>query len=60
LRKYGWVGWIRDQAGGFGGALVALAVLMALNILRILVVAQAMRRDDQQRLTLAAPLSNAI
>jgi ACS family tartrate transporter-like MFS transporter len=49
------VGWIKDQTGGFAGGLTALAVLMGLNILLILVVAQAMRRDDRQRLALAAP-----
>ena len=49
------VGWIKDRTGGFGGGLVALATLMALNILLILLVAQAMRRDDQLRLTRAAP-----
>jgi ACS family tartrate transporter-like MFS transporter len=43
------VGWIKDQTGGFGGGLVALATLMALNIVLILLVAQAMRRDEQLR-----------
>jgi ACS family tartrate transporter-like MFS transporter len=44
------VGWIKDHTGGFGGGLIALATIMALNILLILAVAQAMRRDDQLRL----------
>jgi hypothetical protein len=34
--------------------LIALATLMALNILLIMVVAQAMRRADQQRIVLEA------
>jgi ACS family tartrate transporter-like MFS transporter len=48
------VGWIKDRTGGFGGGLLALATVMVLNIVLILVVAQAMRRDDRQRLALAA------
>jgi ACS family tartrate transporter-like MFS transporter len=48
------VGWIKDRTGGFGGGLLSLAAIMALNILLILLVAQAMRRDDRQRLALAA------
>jgi ACS family tartrate transporter-like MFS transporter len=48
------VGWIKDQTGGFGGGLVVLATLMALNILLILAVAQAMHRDDQVRLSQTA------
>jgi hypothetical protein len=33
------VDWIKNQTGGFGGGLAALAILMALNILLILGVA---------------------
>ena len=49
------VGWIKDHTGGFGGGLIALATIMALNILLILAVAQAMRRDDQLRLARTVP-----
>lgn len=49
------VGWIKDQTGGFGGGLIALAVLMALNILLILGVAHAMRSDNRLRVSRAAP-----